>query len=664
MRQANRGRQLLQSLLGFCCVLVAAPAYADAPKADAAPVRADSFTGQSAEPGPCPYTTRTPAKCPNAIRVAVGFRLNLGDLQPVLEAYVRSQPHLRIGWPTEVEVSRYWADQQVVALLDRGEAPLEASDEYNQSLLNAVTYSHREYNPAAMPFVSASDPDLVGKLDQALRSFVRVRALNFLRDASDASGDKNFALCLEPHGQPCPASGSSNTEQASPDIEWTVGLRNQGTKPGFFYVLAVDPDNRLHTLLTPHDGDGRAVQPGALVTARRPYFAREGRTQFFVLERSEPFDSRLLAPVPGSNELEFNCASGLEPVLCSALSGANIIMPDRATLEGDGQVVISRTVYFSDEMDPAAGGGRPPPEGYAPWQAQIYSTQTYSREQIEADAKLGSQGKFLASQKRYQLYHRCGGSVIAPNIVLTAAHCVASGAAVAGLKVLTTREVRLGTQDLKIPGDTYRIEAAVIHGGYRPGEQRDDLAVLRITRKTGSKPQVPIKLPHLVPGLARTTPGTPLSVLGWGYTRVVERGERHEMTDEGPQFAQDVLQKADMEIFDTARCRKLKSYEDIYKTICAISLSTRQEPGHAFSCRGDSGGPIIQERRRTIVQVGVVSGGVGCGAFENGQQNPSRFVDLSQYSAWLEAAKEKVMKLHGQVEPLADPVPLQRSRAQ
>jgi secreted trypsin-like serine protease len=144
---------------------------------------------------------------------------------------------------------------------------------------------------------------------------------------------------------------------------------------------------------------------------------------------------------------------------------------------------------------------------------------------------------------------------------------------------------------------------------------------------------------------------------------VVERGERHEATEDGPQFAQAMLQKADMEVFDTERCRKLRSYGDIYKTICAVSLSTRQEPGHAFSCRGDSGGPIIQERGRTIVQVGVVSGGVGCGAFENGQQNPSRFVDLRQYADWLEAAKRRVAQLSGAVERMAEPAAGARTRA-
>lgn len=84
----------------------------------------------------------------------------------------------------------------------------------------------------------------------------------------------------------------------------------------------------------------------------------------------------------------------------------------------------------------ALGGGFPAPTGFALWQVQIYSNQIYSKDQIEEDKVLGAAGKSLWLQEPFQRYHRCAGSLIRPNVVLTAAHCVAKPP-VDGVKVST-----------------------------------------------------------------------------------------------------------------------------------------------------------------------------------------------------------------------------------
>ena len=60
---------------------------------------------------------------------------------------------------------------------------------------------------------------------------------------------------------------------------------------------------------------------------------------------------------------------------------------------------------------------------------------------------------------------------------------------------------------------------------------------------------------------------------------------------------------------------------------------------------------MIRQLGLQVVQVGLVSGGVGCGAIENGQQNPSRFVDLALYGGWIEGAKKLVRSLTNEVRP-------------
>lgn len=164
--------------------------------------------------------------------------------------------------------------------------------------------------------------------------------------------------------------------------------------------------------------------------------------------------------------------------------------------------------------------------------------------------------------------------------------------------------------------------------------------------------QQTVALPLGVLGYRFVSAGDPIKVLGWGYTNVVTRDERHEQTREGPQFAQNLLRVADMEVFDLSACQKINGYSNINKKICAVSPKLKKNLQNSFSCRGDSGGPVIKYINGRVVQIGLVSGGVGCGANENGQQNPSIFVDLVQYSTWINMAEKKILSLENAVETL------------
>ncbi len=268
----------------------------------------------------------------------------------------------------------------------------------------------------------------------------------------------------------------------------------------------------------------------------------------------------------------------------------------RSLLDDGTGATASVSGQNAGAVQPMLLGGAPVEQSEWPWQAALKVTTW----QIN--------GKW-----------ECGGTVIHPNWILTAAHCIVDDMDERfGTVAPSNIQVRTGSTRFEHGGQTSKVKRIVKHPEFNPLTRDHDIALIELKSPVYVDPLRPVTWEREA---ALACPGTLAGVTGWTPAEVCGQSAV-------------ALSKVDASIVDPDVCRDAYGDDDS-NPITGNMLCSRwvNENEDDERCQDDSGSPLIVENGRGgYLQAGIVSRGNGC----DSPKLPTVYTRLANHVEWME----------------------------